>query len=201
MNIHYVEFDCFEFQDLQGNFRVARGCPLTKRQELAARLGQIHERLQQSLEGETLAEAYDRDEYLRHLFHKALNLCGISPNWLDINMMSQFLLSYEESGEVREGLLIQINFPKGKRKSDNGNSTAYEELLAALWSHTQDLEKALELAENIPAEQLIDILESRSSQIKNSDPQEREKAIKRDWQAKAREDIERLQQTTIEGGN
>jgi hypothetical protein len=201
MNILYAEFDCFEFEDLKGNFRLIRGCPLSQRQELASRLNQVHERLQQSNEGETLAEAYDRDKYLGHLFQKCLELCGVSLDWLDINMMSQFLLPFEENGEMREGLLVQINFPKGKRKSDSKTSVAYEELLAALWSHTQDLQKALELAESIPAEQLMDILEARSSQIKNSDPQEREKAMKRDWQAKCREDIERLQQATIEGGN
>lgn len=201
MNIYHAEFDCFEFEDLQGNFRLIRGCPLSQRQELAARLSQVYERLQKSPEGETLAEVYDRDKYLQHLFRKCLELCEISLDWLDINMMSQLLLSYEEDGEMREGLLVQINFPKGKRKSDTKKSATYEELLAALWSHTQDLQKALELAETIPAEQLMDILEVRSVQVRNSDPQEREKAMKREWQTKSREDIERLQQAVREGGN
>ncbi len=197
MNIHYVEFDCFEFQDLQGNFRLVKGCPLSQRQELAARLEQIHDRLQQSPEGETLAEAYDRDEHLQYLFDRSLSLCGIETDWLDINMMSHFLLSYEKDGEVCEGLLIQINFPKRRQKADSDKSATYEELIAALWSHTQDLQKALELARTIPSEQLVDILQARSAQIKNSDPQEQEKAIKREWQSKSKADIEKLHQLKV----
>jgi len=193
MQVQHVEFDTIDFKDIKGTYRTIRQCPLTQREEFRTRLGQLQEQLQQRDGSETIAEAFDRDPYFAYLCQECLTLCGIAPNWLSIDMLVTFLFPHEEEGKIVEGVLVQINFPKSKRvASDKDKGMNYEELLASLWSYTQDLSKALELAKTVPGSELLGILDARAQQLQDANPEEREKAIKREWQSKAREEMEAL---------
>jgi hypothetical protein len=192
MRINYIDvesFDCLEFEDVNGQYRLIRGCSLASREELQRRLFQVQECLKKVDEDLFLQEVYDSDKYFRHLCHRCLELCGISLEWIDFNMMTQMLFPYEVEGQLFEGILIAFNFPKSDN-SKGGKNATYEEIIAAISSHTNDISKALELAQTVPAEQLIEILEARAKQTQQADPKAREKAQQREWQQRARQDLE-----------
>lgn len=192
MNIAYIDFDAFEFEGVDGIYHLIRGCSLVNREELRSRLGLLQERLRSTSEDLTLQELYDQDKYFRHLCHRCLELCGIRLDWVDIDMMMQFLFPYQIEDKFIEGILVRLNFPSRQRQQGKGGKTpTYEEILAALWSHTNDLQKALELAKNMPADGLIETMQARAKQMQDADPQAREKAQKREWQQRARQDLEK----------
>jgi hypothetical protein len=189
MEIAHVEFDCIEFQDITGQYRLIHGCSLTNREELKARLSQLQKYLNDAPEQVTVRSLYDNDKYFQHLCHQCLELSGISLNWIDFNMMAQMLFPYQSGEKCRQGILVELNFPTPSGNTKNQKGATYEEAIAALWSHTEDLEKALELANTLPADQLLDIMQARAKQMQDTDPQKREKAQQREWQQKAREDL------------
>jgi len=189
MHIKSVGFSALEFQDIKGTFRLIRGCSLCDREEFGARLNQLYEILLQASDSETIQQLYDQNSHFRHLCNRCLELCNIQPDWLDLNMMSQLLLS---DGEA-EGLLVQLNFPSSKRSIDKEKGATYAELLAALWGNLEDLQKAFDIASQIPAEELIDIIEARSKQVEEAqmkaDPKAQGEALKRKWQEQAKKDL------------
>ncbi|MBD2628495.1 hypothetical protein [Trichormus variabilis] len=196
MEIAHVEFDCIEFQDITGEYRLIHGCSLKNREELRSRFSQLQKFLDNSSELETVRSLYERDTYFRHLCHRCLELSGISLEWVDFHMMTQMLFPYQ-AGEYqgvavhKQGILIELNFPVQNNGIKSQKGATYEELVAALWSHTEDLQKALELSSTLSADQLLDIMQARSKQMQDADPQKREKAQQREWQQKARQDLEK----------
>ncbi len=189
MDIQYFEFDTFEFEDITGTIRTFGGCSLTNREELRERINVLKKILEEADKDSTLQEIYDDNKYFRFNCHRCLELCGISLNWVDFNMMSQLLFPHQIGEHLRQGILINLNFPPSKDKK-GGKGATYEEILAALWNHTGDLQKALEIANSLPAEQLLNVVQARADQLKQSDPQNREKAQQKEWQQKARQDLE-----------
>lgn len=185
MQIEHVRFDVIEFEDCQGEIRTIRGCPLAKREEFRARLNLLDEWLKGQM---SVADLYDTDNYFRHLCDKALEVCGISPDWVSISMLVQLLFErQDDQGESYPGYLVSLNFPPRQPKPGSKPVT-HEDLLAAIWSHTEDLDKALNLAESLPAEQLLGILEAKAMQS----PAAQEEAKKADYKAKARQKREEL---------
>lgn len=193
MEIAHIEFDCIEFQDITGQYRLIHGCSLTNREELRSRLSQLQKYLDTASEEQTVRSLYDSNNYFQHLCHQCLLLSGISLDWIDFNMMTQMLFPYQSGEKYRQGILLELNFPAPYSSIKNQKGATYEEIIAALWSHTEDLEKALELANTLPAGQLLDITQARAKQMQDTDPQKREKAQQREWQQKAREDLTRGQ--------
>lgn len=189
MGIRYFEFDKLEFEDIAGVIQTIKGCSLANREELRERINNLRETLDKSRKDSTLQEIYDNNKHFKHNCHKCLELCGVQLDWLDFNMMRQMLFPYQQGEEYCQGILISLNFPPFKDKKD-GKGATYEEVLAAIWNHTGDLEKALQLASTLPAEQLLSIVQARADQLKQSDPQNREKAQQKQWQDRARKDLE-----------
>jgi hypothetical protein len=194
MEIAHVEFDCIEFQDITGRYRLIHGCSLTNREELRSRLSQLQKYLDTAPEQQTVRSLYDKDPYFRHLCRRCLELSGISQDWVDFDMMSQMLFPYQFREKYRQGILVELNFPTPSSNIKDQKGATYEEVIAALWSHTQDFKKAIELAKTLPADQLLEIMQARAKQIQDTDPQKREKSQQREWQQKAREDLTRGQQ-------
>jgi hypothetical protein len=195
MEIAHVEFNCIEFQDIIGQYHLIRGCSLTNSEEMRSRLSQLQKFLDNTPEQEIVRSLYDQDSYFSHLCHQCLELSGISLDCLDFNMMSQMLFPYQSGEKYSEGILVELNFSHTNTNSTkNQKGASYEEVIAALWSHTQDLQKAFEIANTIPANQLLNITQARAKQIQDTDLQKREKTQQREWQQKAREDLSRGQQ-------
>jgi hypothetical protein len=166
------------FIDTQGIYRVVFGCPLRQRELLRDTLGDLSDHVQSS-PYKTIAELYDHDLEWQAIAHHALSLCKIDPDWLDIDMLSQFLLPYEQDGKPKDCLLQSLNFPE--TKAAGGKGSTYEEIIAATWSHTGTLEAALQALGYDPGDalgwaELQAVLEARN---KMADPEraEEEEAI------------------------
>lgn len=159
------------FVDATGTLRIIYGCPLTQRRELGHLLDELLKTIQQT-NIKTLGDLYDNNTEFRAIAHKALSLCQIDPAWVSIQQLEQLILPYrDEEGKPKQPILHDLNFPD--LGSSGGKSSTYEEAIAAIWSHTGDLEKAMAAANEIPWSELSAILEARNKLV---DPKAREQA-------------------------
>ncbi|MGK7925523.1 MAG: hypothetical protein AB4290_09795, partial [Spirulina sp.] len=194
METRFYEFDCLEFADCTGKYRTIRQCSLTDRDALRDTynhlLRHFLECFPQHLDEVDDNELFERvealwdrpDDRFRYLCNKCLHLAGVKSEWVNLSMLVEllfrqcktFLLSVETETEkdegIKPGLLIQLNFPQSNVKKGEGEGATYEEILASLWAWTNDIEKALEVARNHPAGELIKILEARAKLERNSTP-------------------------------
>jgi len=172
--MHHHTFDGLSFVDALGIYRVIYGCPLKQRKELAHTLQTLNERLQIS-QLKTIKSAYDHDPEFQAIADHALRLCRIEPDWISAEMLTELLFAHRDAdGQPQRALLEQLNFPVIDKANEVESTTA--EAIAALWSHTQDLEQALKLAGHEPGAvdwaELGQILEARNAQT----PEGKEKA-------------------------
>ncbi len=170
-----LESNSIRFVDTRGIYRYIYGCPLKQRRELDQSLTDLDDRLNKS-HCKTIHDLYDHDPEFQAIADHCLSLCKIDPDWLDIDMLQQFLLSFEAEGQAQVGLLRSLNFP------DLGNSgskaATYEEAIAAAWSHTEDLRSALTELGYDPDEQLSwdELSKVMQARAKALDPDAAEKA-------------------------
>lgn len=177
--MEHRSFDGLSFVDSGGILRIIYGCNLKKRRELAHTLTQLHDRLA-ATKIHTLAELYDHDCEFSAIADHCLSLCRIDPAWLTIDMLNEFLLPHRKNDEPCRPILEQINFPALEPQREGGT---YPEAVAALWSHTQDLEQALRLAgyeKDVPWDELSEIMQARNAQSPESQQEEEMEAIARD---------------------
>ena len=184
-------FDGLSFVDAQGTYRLIYGCPLKQRRELAHALTTLNERLKAS-KIQTISDMYDHDPEFQAIADHALTLCRIDPNWLTIEMMIEFLLPHRgKDGTPTRALLEQINFPKVI--SPDEPTGTHADAVAALWSHTQDLEQALRLAgydQSSPAwDELSEILKARMAQTPEGKEQREMAEIARDLEARVKDGL------------
>jgi hypothetical protein len=127
--------------------------------------------------------AVNPDASIQYLFHtnsffaqvclRCLELCNLSPEWIDLNMLAQLLFPFERDGRLCVGILVQLNFPPTQyqdlRSPVEENATKeqaaamkWEEMLASLWSHTKTLKDAMDVAERMPWQQLARTLEAKN---------------------------------------
>lgn len=169
-----IRFTSFGFVDVRGRYRHIAGCPLKQRQELAGLLIAIAEQLDQS-KMTTIAELYDGDFTFKALADRAIEVCGIDPAWLSIDMLAQFLFPYKDGEEIKRPLLEELNFPQVPDTGERG--AEYEEVIAGLWTHTDSLPEAMQAAgyepgEALPFDQLSKVLKHRNAM---ADPDYRNK--------------------------
>lgn len=167
------EFDSLAFTDINGTVRILHGCPLTKLEEFAA----IRALLWREIESEsdslevTVQTLYHSNSFFAQMCLRALELCGVSPDWVDLNMMAQMLFPFTWQGKTTEGLLVQLNFPsnpesdRSTTSSKPGKAATWNELLASLWGATDNLQTAMELADTVPWNKLHSTVEARSNQM------------------------------------
>lgn len=161
--MHHVTFDALTFIDSGGKYRKIYGCPLKQRKELHHALTELHKRLAAS-KIQTITSLYDDDPEFQAIADECLSLCRIDPNWLTIDMLIEFLLPHRKNDAPQRPLLETLNFPP----NSEGVSATEAEAIAALWSHTQDLEQALKLAgyqpgEAPPWDELVEVMQARNA--------------------------------------
>jgi hypothetical protein len=165
MSIQPIKFDGIQFLDAQGIYRTIYGCPLKQRQELHRALLTLHERINRS-KITTIAHLYDHDSEFAAIADYCLQLNRIDPNWLNIDQLTQFLIPYRNAeGHPQRPLLEQLNFPPVENQEARG--ATFAESIAALWTHTNNLEEALraagfEVGEYPSAAELDAILEAKN---------------------------------------
>ena len=176
MNIKKVdEFDALAFTDITGTVRILHGCPLTKLEEFAAVRSLLWREIASASLGDsgniTVQQLYHSNSFFAQMCLRALELCGVSPDWVDLNMAAQLLFPFTWEGKSTEGLLVQLNFPSQPAADQDAGSgeakkaATWDEMLASLWGATDSLETARELAENMPWRKLHSVIEARGEQV------------------------------------
>ncbi len=187
MNLESASFEILEFADLQGQYVSIRGLPLLSRLEFKARHDRLMALIAAAPPNETFHQVYDSSPEIRHQITTCLDLFGIGGDRVSAEMAQQLLIARPdpETGGYRPGWLIELEFP-----SRPATDTAPAELpptdaevLSAVWSHTGDLGKALDVASDprLPGRQLIDTLAAHAAA---QDPKRNSQAEK--WREIAR---------------
>lgn len=188
MHMQYINFPILaEFVDRAGITRPIVGCSLLGRQEFFERYAELEMRLRQAEANQHWEWLYEGDRRFSYLVKRCLELNGIEPDWVTFAQVEQFLLFRSEGEDYREGWLVELNRPKvGDRPAAKSKPLTLAEMLAAVASHTESISEALELANNVPAELLMDVLEARALQqnperAKELEKQRRNEALKQDF--------------------
>ena len=164
MTVKIIDFDItiLEFCDRLGMFRTTRGCSLKGKIEFDQRIKKLGEIIEASNPNKSIGKIYEEDEVFRHCCDRALLLNDIEPDWVNEQILVALLFVYQN----QPGMLVQLNSSPPSTGQGTGQSASYAELLAALYSHTQDLEKAIALAENHPWKEVMGAIKERGEQEK-----------------------------------
>lgn len=175
MKIEFAPFDSIdqlEFKDRLGKIRATRGCSIRGGDEFRDRLQQLQQLLDQADNRETIQGLYLKDEYFAHVCDRCLELNGVESNWVNEQILVALLFHHEN----QPGLLVRLNQPDKPAKPGQKGATTHD-LVACLWSHTQDLEKALKIAQDYPAKDVLGALEAKSQLEQEAQEKDDPKAI------------------------
>ncbi len=189
------------WQDCRGKWRKLYAAPLTKRETLRANLIELSEYLAQlEDQTQTFIDVYDSDDYFRAIVDETLQAGGIKPEWCSHDMMLTFLLPHTNSrGEINStGILHSLNFPQSADTAASGSSkpTTYADLLAMLWASVENLEMSLRIADQLPADLLVDILKAKAEIMAEAMLTPEDK-YKREQKRKAKEYIQEFGLPTV----
>jgi hypothetical protein len=151
----------YPFVDAGGRYRSIYGCPLKQRQELARGLMDLEQAVLRS-HYRTHADLYDHDLHFRAIAEGCLAICRVDPDWLDIDLLVEFLLpSRGEDGSIRQPLLAQLN-----QISTGVGGQTFEEAIAEVWHSLGDYHAALRAVgyaegEVPPWDTLVKIMQAR----------------------------------------
>lgn len=145
-----------EFNDRRGIVRGVRGLTVFGKFEFADRMADIQTILDDAPSESSWVDVYQQSTQLQHAIVKALACWGIDIEWLSIDIIEQLL--FTRNGEC--GWLIEICKPKTSSTQSGNNTLA--EALAAISTHCQSLNEALDLANNVPADLLTDTLNAKA---------------------------------------
>ena len=165
------EFDALAFTDVTGTVRILHGCPLTKLEEFAAVRSLLWREIRLCSGDITVQKLYHSNSFFAQMCLRALELCGVSPDWVDLNMAAQLLFPFTWEGKSTEGLLVQLNFPSVPAADQDAGggepkkAATWDEMLASLWGATDSLLVARELAEDVPWRKLHSVIEARGEQV------------------------------------
>ena len=178
----WIEFPPLaEFEDCRGATRPIRGCSLIGRFEFGDRLSEMWQRLAMAEAGEHWQQLYVRDRRLQFLIKRCLQLNGIEPDWVNLSQVEDLLISRKAETGMEAGWLVTLNAPKAvptEQVSDRPAPTL-EEILAALSLSVESVPEALELADTVPGNALMEIVTARTNLQKP--PEQKKKEKKREW--------------------
>lgn len=178
MPIGQLEFDSIDsldFKDRFGTLRTIYGCSILGKKEFDDRLLTLKQHLDAADGKTTIGDLYLKDEYFRYNCDRCLALNGIEPDWVNEQILISLLFLHNQ----KPGLLVLLNMPERGAIAQPGEKGATpEDLVAALWAHTEDLQKAIDIAKSrdYPAKQVAAVMHSRSKlaeeALKEADPKE-----------------------------
>lgn len=205
MLIQDVEFDVIEFEGADGKIHMIRQCSLANREELRARFKQLNQAIRESPVGWSIGDLYDRRKKFRHCINRALELCGIDPEWVGIDHVKALLfVRKDEEGGSRRGWLLDLNFPQPKVTEKPANPQTYAQLIAALSTYVDGLDQAISMAKTHPHGELLDIVQAKAEMVDRQrrqwDKSYAQAQEKKESQAKAQEKLREIQ-ARIYGGS
>lgn len=173
------------FLGLDGKAHTIYGCPLPQLRELAGLMEILWNEINKEIEINptiSIPEIFHYNSLFQQICLKVLNICKVSPEAVDINMLSQLLFPFQFQGETADGLLMQLNFPQSSSpsllnssKSSNNQQAgqSWNDLLASLWISSKNLKDAVDVSEKVPWNQLAPTMTSRNEAYLS--PEEKEK--------------------------
>lgn len=104
------DFSLTDIEDKDGVIRTLRGCPLDKLDELEEKVIKLWS-LMASYPDLSVMVLYRCHSEIHKLTNECLELCGLSPACLSIEMIIQLLHHYNTEEGAHKGLLIEQNLP------------------------------------------------------------------------------------------
>jgi hypothetical protein len=169
------------FEAADGKIRSFRGCSLSGLMEFNERMDELRSALE-PYSSESLQDVYLSSVRVRWLCDRLLELNGIQPHWVTPLQLSELLFN---------GLLLQVN----RLKQSDGESTSEQPLTTpqliaqAMLVTGGDVEAAIALVEQLPAQMAIDLIEAIVDTRKT--PEEKQQDDFQEWKRKK---MERFQQ-------
>lgn len=200
----WVEFDYFDFEDANGVIRTIHQCSFKAQSELRQRLNELFDQLNHSPHRISLDVPHDElvalskvacqllavDRRFAFLVKRCLNLCHLELDWLNPIMLTMFLFPHTTPEGQRDALLCELNNlrprPAETRHSEEKGLT-YEGLVALLLDYSKTLDKAKELADTVPAGQLIRMIEERNELMHQTRLKTDKKYAEEYWRKKSQE--------------
>ncbi len=159
-----------EFEDRHGIVRAIRGTTIFGRVQFADQMEAIQSILDSSAPTLRWVEVYQQNGRLRHAITQALLCWGIDIEWLVPTQIEQLLFFRGE----QVGWLIELSAPKNPAPAgETGHTLA--EAIAAISTHCQSLSEALELANNMPADLLQDVLKAKAEAMEPETKQQKQR--------------------------
>jgi hypothetical protein len=154
-----------EFADRTGIIRQTGGCSLVGRFEFGQRLEQLQELLEGLEPERAWADEYQGGGRFKHVIDRLLKLNSLETDWLTLDMVSNLLFArVDADGNILPGWLVELNQPQSTGRSRQaGEPATLATIVAGL---SESLTEALELAEGLPAQVTIDIVDARAETYK-----------------------------------
>lgn len=190
MHFEYADFDGFEFRDRTGTIRTIYGCSTLGLFNFHSRVSQIWELLEQADGERTWQDLFMESERFRHLVHRCLELNGIDPDWVTLPMVEALLFHRFVNDTLVEGFLVTLNRPNGDQQV-RGEPTTEAAAIAAIATHT-DIDKALQLADTVPAKQLHAVLKERNKLELQQTEEGRKQLAKKRNRRKSKQKLEEM---------
>jgi hypothetical protein len=171
-----------EFSDRWGIVRPIYGMTVFGRFEFADRMTDLQTILDESPEDRSWAQLYVDDLRFRNLIAKALGCWGIDIEWLALSQIEQLLFARGEEC----GWLIELSKPK-ESSPEGKEAGTLAETITIISSHCQSLTEALELANTVPSDLLVDITRAKAvnqtdaEQSKNPQQSEQERNVRANY--------------------
>lgn len=158
-----------DFVNTKGRTIALYGCSFADADEFVERVDYIRMRVQSSQ-----AESFDEllgCPLFKHSVERCLDMHGISLSDISLRQLQDMLLYEVVDGELKPGLLLRLNSPRGCEESDletmtelglDTKSASYERALAILATHTSSVEEAIRLTHAMTMSQVTDLLKEAS---------------------------------------
>lgn len=166
--MRFHEWRSVAFQDASGKLAIIRGAPLGRLHEFSQLLTLIREQVDKANQDQSFGELYLNNQVVRQLVDKALELNGVNPSSLTLAMLPEFFFAYERDGQVRPGLLDELNLPQTTSKEGTATLEEYVASLAVALVGSglePSLTSALEFLQRTPPDEVQSYIDARTEQL------------------------------------
>lgn len=177
MRTRWVDFPpLVEFVDRRGKVRGVRSPTVFGRFEFVEAMESIHQILADCDPSTPWTDVYLESELLRQQVKTALACWGVKTKWLSGSQIEEFLFALEGG---REGLLVELLKASSTAPAQESarSEPTLAEFLASIAERVGSLSEAIDLAQSIPSDLLVDALVAQGrAAMASADPNREAKA-------------------------
>ena len=156
-----------DYQAKDGKWRKLKPISIMSAYALFTEYEKLIERLNSHDKDTEIWQLYITDSYFAELCNSCLLLGGVEPEDCSAEMLISFLFPHYGAGDqlVEQGIIFSFNFPLNKKRNSN-KIVELAELVASLWTITENLEQSANLLEKLNMHDLDTILKYRKELLK-----------------------------------